>query len=115
METTATETAPLKFLRRCNGFSSPRRPFSQATLDLLVRELAEARKVFKASVSEDLLDRWGDYFLGSRFYRDERAIAAIESAATEAEVLADVKAWCLDAVRECAQADNWYEYHKAWD
>lgn len=103
----------MNFLNRCNGYDlSPR--MTTTTRQVLDQVLPEAREAFRAFASSDL-GRAGRYELGYRFDSNDTVERRITSAIeAEAEFLADPRAWALDALRDCAEADHWYTYEKDW-
>ena len=100
----------MEFLNRCNGISSDRIVLSGEALTIFSMELPFARSEFMTYMPNG---RDTGYILGCRFYDDQTVLARITSRLKdEAEFLADSKAWCLDALRDCASADHWYTYEK---
>jgi hypothetical protein len=102
------------FLGRCNGYShNSARNLSKEARESLVKVLPEAREKFKA-VQRILLDRGTQTYLGSRFESDDAVLARVGNVASSDEVLSNPMGWALDALRDCAAADHWYEFEKSW-
>lgn len=99
----------MNFLNRINGFDTNASRNLPAEVRVeLHRALAKAREVMeKAAESNELgLD---NFAFGPRFRSDTAAMDRIATYAHADEVMANLGGWALDALRDCGQADFWYE------
>lgn len=97
------------FFNRCNGSCASVINFSDNARALATNLVEFCRKNFKRLDPKD-----DKYSLGIRFYSDDTVLRRIESAATEYEFYEDPEGWLMDALRDCASADHWYETEKQW-
>jgi hypothetical protein len=86
---------------------------STCALDIFMANIHLARSQFQAYMPNG---QDTGYQYGPRFRDDQRVLARITSAIKDEKEFTDSPMdWCLDALRNCASADNWYNYEKAWD
>lgn len=103
----------MTFLNRCNGYGT--QLLTVAAQKAIMAVVTHARYVFREETPTAEVGPCGKYEYGHRFWSDRCVCDRIAHVATEAEVLADPLAWALDALRDCAAADYWYEHEKNWD
>lgn len=104
-----------KFLGRCNGYKGMLTPSTQAGVDVFAEVIDECRAQFESDFHNDF-GYYGKYETGPRFRDNAMVMARIWSAVVDdSEFLARPRAWVMDALRDCAEADHWYAYEKDWD
>jgi hypothetical protein len=105
----------MDFKNRCNGYSFAAIKFGEGTVATFKMRLGMNRERFIDYMATPAAKQDDKYDAGSRFFNDMTVLGRIESAASEAEFLADPDAWTLDALRDCASSDYYYNYEKSWD
>lgn len=104
-------TTDYPFLRRCNGYKfNPEIQLSYVEdTETFKKLLPHCREVIKTILNDS------EYHFGMRFNEDVTVMIRIESALKDVkEFKANPEAWIMDALRDCAGADHWYEYEKDW-
>ena len=100
----------MRFLNRCNGFST--QSLAEAEEVAVGKVLAEARELFIAWVYN--INTTHEYHLGWRFNSDQCVFDRIAKATSVQELSENHLAWALDALRDCASADYYYEFEKEY-
>jgi len=105
----------INFLKRCNGVNYQAPFLSEETKKALLAVLPYARERFRVFMTQNSLQGDSRYYTGVRFNDNNDVFMRVESAfPTESEVLHAPMDWALDALRDCAGADHWYEFEKDW-
>lgn len=97
------------FLGRCNGYQLGLEHFSDETYAWAGVQLALCRiEISQLAVAGHIALR--DYYLQwCRFDDDRAAMVRIEAACSEEDFRSNMHAWCMDALRDCASADAYYD------
>lgn len=102
----------MNFLNRINGFdTNAHRNLPAEVRAELHRALAKGREQMRKAAAANELNV-PEFTFGIRFYSDAAAMDRIATYAHADEVMANLGGWALDALRDCGQADFWYENHR---
>lgn len=90
--------------------------YKQSTIDLILKQLPESRKIFKHEYRKALDNPYDSMLsIGRRFYDDDRVISKLQSSIDEKDLLNELNYHLNKTLTNLAGADYYYHYEKRWD
>lgn len=110
----------MNFIGKVNGIDLQAAKLSPEAQEAVTAVLPQCREDFRAMMVPNRFQDdvgsipglSGDFYCGGRFSSDTRVMDRLRGWSDE--VLANPKAWVMDALRDCASADHWYTFEKEW-